>query len=76
MEIDPVYLAASKLRKRQFDACIEICTRLLEENPLDQVGCGGRCGCTAGPNLLIVAFSNAAGCLVPEMPRAHGEVVD
>ena len=36
-QIDPVYLAVSKLRKRQFDACIEICTNLLAENPLDQV---------------------------------------
>jgi hypothetical protein len=37
MEVDPVYLALSKLRKRQFDGCIDICTRLLAENPLDQV---------------------------------------
>ena len=39
-QIDPVFLALSKLRKRQFDACIEICTNLLAENPLDQVGKG------------------------------------
>ena len=45
MDIDPVYLALSKLRKRQFDACIDICTRLLQENPLDQVRIciSGRC---------------------------------
>jgi hypothetical protein len=36
-QIDPVFLALSKLRRRQFDACIEICTNLLAENPLDQV---------------------------------------
>lgn len=51
MDIDPVYLALSKLKKRQFDACIDICTRLLQENPLDQVRAPlGRCvvGCNCG----------------------------
>lgn len=36
--LDPVFLAQVKLRKRQYDVCIDICTSLLEENPLDQVG--------------------------------------
>lgn len=34
--IDPVWLAKSKLKRRHFDECIDICTKLLAENPLDQ----------------------------------------
>ena len=36
-QLDPVFLAQSRLRKRKFDDCIAICTQLLDENPLDQV---------------------------------------
>ena len=35
--MDPVYVAQMRLRKRKYDDCIAICTRLLDENPLDQV---------------------------------------
>eukprot|EP00455_Lapot_gusevi_P018693 TRINITY_DN20242_c0_g1_i10.p1 TRINITY_DN20242_c0_g1~~TRINITY_DN20242_c0_g1_i10.p1 ORF type:complete len:501 (+),score=88.98 TRINITY_DN20242_c0_g1_i10:70-1572(+) len=34
--MDPVYLALSKLRRRKFDECNDICTRLLEQNAYDQ----------------------------------------
>jgi len=36
--MDPVFLAQSKLRRRKYDECIEICTDLLARNPYDQVG--------------------------------------
>lgn len=35
--LDPVFLALSRLRRRKFDACIEMCTHLLDRNPMDQV---------------------------------------
>jgi len=35
-QVDRVWLAMSKLRRRKFDECIEICTDLLNENNLDQ----------------------------------------
>jgi len=34
--MDPVWLASSKLKRRKYDDCIEICTELLEKNPYDQ----------------------------------------
>ena len=36
--VNPVWLAQSRLRRRKFDECIEICTSILEKNPVDQVG--------------------------------------
>ena len=36
-EIDPVWLAASKLRRRHLDDCVKICTDILAVNQLDQV---------------------------------------
>jgi hypothetical protein len=36
--INPIWLAQSRLRRRRFDECIEICTDVLEKNPYDQVG--------------------------------------
>jgi tetratricopeptide repeat protein 8 len=35
-QVDPVWLAQSKLRRRKYDECIDICTRILDENPLDK----------------------------------------
>jgi len=35
-QIDPVWLAQSKLRRRKYDECIDICTKILAENPLDK----------------------------------------
>jgi hypothetical protein len=78
MEVDPVYLALSKLRKRQFDGCIDICTRLLAENPLDQVRVvyagllWPRMRRRSAPLQLIAP----AGCLVSEMPRFDGKIMD
>lgn len=34
--MDPTYLALSRLRRRRFKQCIEGCTSLLAQNPLDQ----------------------------------------
>ena len=35
-KMDPVFLAMSKLRRRKFDDCAQICTELLAENPYDR----------------------------------------
>jgi tetratricopeptide repeat protein 8 len=35
-QLDPVFLAMSKLRRRKFDESIDICTGILAENPYDQ----------------------------------------
>ena len=35
--MDPVFLAKSKLRRRHFQECIDLCTELLRENPYDKV---------------------------------------
>jgi hypothetical protein len=35
-ELNLVWLAHSRLRRRRFDDCIELCTRMLERNPYDQ----------------------------------------
>eukprot|EP00941_MAST-03F_sp_MAST-3F-sp1_P005735 g5735.t1 len=35
-QCDPVYLALSKLRRRHYDECIDICSEILERTPLDQ----------------------------------------
>lgn len=40
--IDPVYKAMHLLRRRKFDECIDVCTRLLDENPRDQVRLAAR----------------------------------
>jgi hypothetical protein len=34
--MDPVYLALSKLRRRKHDECINICSTLLDQNAYDQ----------------------------------------
>lgn len=34
--MDPFYLALSLFRKRKYDKCVEICTEILEKQPLDQ----------------------------------------
>ena len=35
--MDPLFQAFSLFRRRQFEQCVEITTRLLEKNPNDQV---------------------------------------
>jgi tetratricopeptide repeat protein 8 len=35
-QLDPLYHAHSRFRRRDFDGCIELCTKLLEKNPYDQ----------------------------------------
>ena len=35
-QLDPLFLARSYLRRRKFDSCIEICSKMLEKNPYDQ----------------------------------------
>lgn len=36
-EMNPVWLAHSRLRRRRLDESIEICTTILDRNPYDQV---------------------------------------
>jgi len=36
-DVNPIWLAQSKLRRRCYDDCIELCTAALQRNPLDQV---------------------------------------
>lgn len=40
--VDPVFLAMSRYRRRQFDKCAEICTEILNQNPRDQVSTESR----------------------------------
>ena len=35
-QVHRVWLALSRLRRRQFDKCVDLCTELLEQNPYDQ----------------------------------------
>lgn len=35
-QLDPLFLARSYLRRRKFDACVDLCTKMLEKNPYDQ----------------------------------------
>lgn len=35
-ELNPVWVAQSRFRRRKFDECIDICTKILERNPYDQ----------------------------------------
>jgi len=34
--MDPFFIANSKLRRKHYKECIDICTTLLEKNPYDQ----------------------------------------
>lgn len=34
--MDPMYIGLSYYRRRKFDECIEICSKLLAKNPYDQ----------------------------------------
>eukprot|EP00795_Rhopilema_esculentum_P003046 gene3046-1324_t len=36
MAMDPMFLATSFFRRRKFDECVEVCTKLLIKNPYDQ----------------------------------------
>jgi hypothetical protein len=35
-DVHPIWLAQSKLRRRRYDECIQLCTAALQTNPLDQ----------------------------------------
>ena len=35
--LDPMYMACSLFRRRRLEECVEVCTKLLERNPFDQV---------------------------------------
>ena len=35
--MDPVFLALSRMRRRRFQECADICTEILAENPRDLV---------------------------------------
>lgn len=34
--MDPLYLALSLYRRRRYDKCIEVCSSILDKQPLDQ----------------------------------------
>ncbi|WIA20159.1 hypothetical protein OEZ85_006009 [Tetradesmus obliquus] len=36
-DVHPIWLAQSKLRRRRYDECIQLCTDALQRNPVDQV---------------------------------------
>lgn len=36
-DMDPLFLALSAFRRRQFQPCVELATQVLEKNPNDQV---------------------------------------
>lgn len=36
-DVNPLWLAQSRLRRRRYDDCIGLCTAALQKNPLDQV---------------------------------------
>lgn len=36
-DVNPIWLAQSKMRRRRYDECIDICTAALRKNSLDQV---------------------------------------
>ncbi len=35
-QIDPLYLAMTKLRRRKFQQTVDICSSILDQNPYDQ----------------------------------------
>ena len=35
--VDPLFYAQLKYQRRQFDACVDVCTELLNRNPYDRV---------------------------------------
>ena len=35
--MEPMFMAISYFRRRRFDDCIEVCSRMLQKNPYDQV---------------------------------------
>ena len=35
--VDPVWLAQSRLRRRKWEQCTDLCSELLSKNPYDQV---------------------------------------
>ena len=36
VELSPVYLAVVHYQRKEYDECIEICTKVLEKNPYDE----------------------------------------
>lgn len=38
-DVNPLWLAQSRLRRRRYDDCIDLCSAALQKNPLDQVSC-------------------------------------
>ena len=39
--VDPVWLAQSRLKRRKWEQCTDLCSKLLSKNPYDQVITGG-----------------------------------
>lgn len=62
MGLDPMYMACSLFRRRRLEECVEVCTKLLEKNPFDQVMRTKVC-CTRRPH---------AATVCPTHPRERG----
>jgi len=77
-QLDPVFVAQMRLRKRKFDDCIAICTRLLEENPLDQVLAWWCVSVFASSPRLMTerALSSITGGVASEVPSPDSKDVD
>ena len=78
--LNPVWYAQSKIKRREYDAALEICTALLERNPYDQVGSSSHRW--LGFNMrgarvwLLIGGGSRAGRMVSEVPRADTEELD
>lgn len=80
--LNPIWLAQSRLRRRKFDECIEVCTAVLDKNPYDQVRIAGftlvshsrRANCLERPSLLLLLL--APGRLVLESPCPDAQKLD
>ena len=35
-QLDPAYLAIVRYRRREFEECVEVCSKILAENPYDE----------------------------------------
>ena len=77
--LNPIWLAQSKLRRRRFDECIEICTDVLQANPYDQVGAGSTLREQAVKRALNSWGGITAplpGGVVPQVPGPHAQELD
>lgn len=72
--VDPVFYAQLKFRRRQYEPCIDICTELLQRNPYDRVSRPGRSTASRGVPCAEGTRPGAASRprQVAAQPRARG----